>query len=134
MIRHTAVPAHVRKTQIMNWVTQSEVSKDPILKAYNINIDLRMIQLDGRVLPGPDINYGKSKMVTSKEIGEKGSWDHRSKPFLNPMNVVNWVVLNLAGPKLSQGVEKLIGLFIDGTKSTLKNILNIFFIFFCVYF
>lgn len=127
MIRHTAVPAFKRKEQIMRWVEQSEVSKDPILKTYNITVEMRMTQLDGRVLPGPDITYGKNKTITSKEIGEKGAWDHRNSSFMNPMGVVNWAVLNLAGPRLSQGVEKLIDMFINGKKKHEKKILKNFF-------
>lgn len=114
MIRHTAVRAPERRNQIMRWIEQSEVSQDPILRAYNIKVDLRMTQLDGRVLPGPDIQYGKNSTIMSNEIGERGAWDHRSRIFLNPMSVVNWVVLNLGGPRLSQGVDKLIDMLIGG--------------------
>lgn len=114
MIRHTAVRAPDRMNQIMNWVRNNDVSKDPILSAYNIQVDLRMTQVQGRVMPGPDILYGgNSKMVQSNEIGEKGSWDHRNKQFVSPMNVVNWSVLNLAGPKFNESLDKFIGMLIN---------------------
>lgn len=114
MIRHTAVAADLRKGQIARWLDNSDVKSDPILRSFNINVDLRMVQLDGRVLSGPDIKYGGNKIVDSKEIGEKGAWDHRSKWFLNPMKIDNWMVLNLMGPRAGESVEKFIGTFING--------------------
>ena len=85
---------------IQNWVNKSNVEKDPILKEYNISINLKLIELQGRVLDAPDIQYGGNPMpavATSKNIAEKGAWDHRNWKFANARPITKWVVLNFSG-------------------------------------
>jgi eukaryotic translation initiation factor 2C len=96
IIKLSAVPATERMKSIENWASNSGIDKDPILANYNINVNLKMMEVDGRVLAAPDIVYQKEYVVPSKVIGEKGSWDHRNRAFFSTRRVERWVVLNLA--------------------------------------
>jgi hypothetical protein len=74
VIRETAVKAIDRMNYINRWSEQSKIATDPILKEYNIDIKLKMIELDGRVLDAPDIVYNKAagNLISSGTIGSKG--------------------------------------------------------------
>ena len=96
IIKRTAVRAPDRMAYIESWAKNSNIDQDPILKQYNINIDLRLIEVDGRVLEAPDVKYGL-KSIESKSIGEKGYWKHYEFRLVNGVNIVRWVVLNFSG-------------------------------------
>ena len=98
MIKETAVKAIDRMYYIDKWAKTSNISTDPILREYNIEINLNMIELNGRVLEAPTIQYGQLA-IQSKTIGNKGSWDHRDARFNNPKSIDQWVILNLNAPK-----------------------------------
>ena len=80
MIRNTAIEAPERMKFIQKWSENSQLSNDPILKEYNIDIDLKMIDLNGRVLDPPNIGYKETSpnqaIVASEQIGSIGSWNH----------------------------------------------------------
>ena len=100
MIKQTAVKATERLNYIQNWITSSSIEKDPVLKEYNIKIDLKAIELTGRVLEAPDIQYGggpKPFLAMSRSIAEKGQWDHRNFKLLNGKTISKWIVLNFSG-------------------------------------
>ena len=95
MIRNTAIPAPDRMKFIDQWIKNSNINQDPVLKEYNIDVNLKMVEFDGRVLEPPDVQY-KSQKVSSKMIGEKGQWDQRNSKFYQPMKIDKWIVLNFA--------------------------------------
>lgn len=100
MIKHTAVKAPDRSNYIQTWINTCNIDKDPVLREFDIKVDLRPVELSGRVLAAPDIQYGgkPTPFVTmSRNIGEKGSWDHRTAKFLNSITVKKWIVLNFSG-------------------------------------
>lgn len=96
IIRHTAINAEHRMNYIDNWVKSNKIANDPILKEYNVNLKLQMVNLTGRILSAPDIEYSSRQVVSSATIGTKGSWDHRNFRFAMPNNAQRWVVLNMA--------------------------------------
>ena len=99
IIRYTAIKATDRLNYIDKWVNSSSIVNDPVLKEYNVNLQFKMIELEGRVLTAPDIQYRSSSarsVVKSQDIGVKGSWDHRNLQFLNPKGLRKWVILNLS--------------------------------------
>lgn len=120
MIKVSAVRASERRRQIEHWGAKSQVSKDPILKEFNIDVDMtKMTQLEGRVIPAPDIQYSSSNkpvpVVSSQTIGEKGSWDHRNLLFISPKEINNWVLINLDKRTSDKTVDKFIDTFIAGS-------------------
>ena len=104
IIKETATKAIDRMNYIDRWAQKSEIHKDPILREYNIDVKLKMIELNGRVLEAPDIGYNKlaGNLVTSRTIAQRGSWDHRNFQFANSVKIERWVILNLARIKEDQ--------------------------------
>ena len=120
MIKETAVSAIDRMTNINNWAQASRISTDPILNEYNIEINMKMMDLNGRVLEPPSIQYGQ-KMVASRDIGTKGSWNHRSTSFKEPKSLTRWFILNLSRNTRDQ-VETFHNMMIDVGKKHGMNI------------
>jgi eukaryotic translation initiation factor 2C len=112
IIKHTAVPANERMTYISNWAKSCDINRDPILREYNIGIDIKMIELQGRVLDPPDVEYGNNRIVTSNMIEQKGSWDHRNNLFAKTIELKSWAIINLAtrvnDAALNSFIDKLI--------------------------
>jgi hypothetical protein len=50
IIKQTAVKATDRMKYIQNWINRSSIDQDPVLKEFNIDISLRVTELDGRVI------------------------------------------------------------------------------------
>lgn len=99
IIKSTAIKASDRLNYIDKWVNSSSIVNDPILKEYNVNLQFKMVELDGRVLNAPDIQYNQRQqksVVKTDEIGTKGAWDHRNLQFVNPKPLKKWVMLNLS--------------------------------------
>jgi eukaryotic translation initiation factor 2C len=96
MIRETAVPAEQRKADIERIMNSLDLNRDPILQQYNINVELKMVELKGRILPAPDLEYGgQNKILSSREIGTQGSWRNTGRVFLNvTVKIDNWLVIN----------------------------------------
>lgn len=113
MIKYTAVNANERIKYIDNWAKSCDINRDPILKEYNIGIDIKMIELQGRILDPPDVEYGNKKIVASNMIGQKGRWDHRNDVFAKTVELKNWAVINLATQVNDQGLNAFIGKLIE---------------------
>ncbi len=98
IIKETAVPAPARLSYVERWVQSSNINNDPILKEYNIDVGLKMIEFEGRVLAAPDIEYSRANktVVRSETIGEKGAWLHNNMNFVNPVTIPRWVVISMA--------------------------------------
>ena len=94
--KKTAVKAPARMACIESWRLNSEIDKDPILKEYNLDIDLKLIDVKGRVLDAPDIKYGLTNVAQSSVISDKGSWNHSNFRLVNGVNISRWVVLNFS--------------------------------------
>ena len=97
LIKKTAVKAPERMAYIESWANKSAIDKDPILKEYNINVNLRLVEVDGRVLNAPDVQYAGNNVANSRSIGERGSWRHDNFKLVNGVNVNRWVALNFSG-------------------------------------
>lgn len=93
IIKKTAVPALEREAVINKWINSSNIANDPVLKEYGIGINLRMHEFDGRVLQAPDIEY-QTTAVSSRQIAEKGAWNHTNVPFKNPVGIKCWLIIN----------------------------------------
>lgn len=114
--KDSVLEAPKRMERIQEWANTCALAKDPILKEFNIDVDLKnMVQLTGRVIPAPDVQYAKQQFVTSNVIGEKGAWDHRNKTFyqtqMRPLKT--WVIINLANVKEDQ-LYRFVDLMING--------------------
>ncbi|KAG9014147.1 hypothetical protein FRB94_014240 [Tulasnella sp. JGI-2019a] len=59
------------------------------LREFGITVGSEMTVVQGRVLPPPQIAYGRG----SARIDDKASWNLREVMFIEPKNVKNWMVL-----------------------------------------
>ena len=94
MIKETALPSQRRKDDINSAMLNTKLNEDPILKQYNITVNLRMIELAGRVLDPPSLEYGAKKILSSREIGNKGQWDNKNRLFVQTFEIKTCFVLN----------------------------------------
>ena len=86
---------------IRNDLDKQCFEEDPFVRAWNINVDVRMIEIPARVLPMPTIKYTESFKITADRVRTKGVWDSPSSHFATPCNFPEtWAMLNLS--KLSQ--------------------------------
>ena len=117
MIKKTAVSALEREKYINGWTNASGIKSDPVLKQFGINADLKMIDLDGRVLKAPDLQYGQNRKILSDEIGEKGSWNHASFKFQKVNQVDTWMFVDVSGQLTPQNQDALIDSLISVGRS-----------------
>jgi eukaryotic translation initiation factor 2C len=108
LIRLTAVEAPSRMRYIESWVNNCGIRTDPVLKEYNINVDLKMVTFEGRVMDPPDIQYAPSKLVTSRVIGSKGSWNHRNMSFNTCVDINNWILVRVTTRVNNKGVDEFV--------------------------
>jgi eukaryotic translation initiation factor 2C len=116
MIRATAVPCNQRRNDIENIMAKCGIKEDPILKQFNIKTKLKMIELDGRVLNAPDLEY-KGTRITSAEIGNKGQWDNTRRQFLVPCKLEDWIVINFGRRVKGQTVDEFLNALIKVGRS-----------------
>ena len=111
MIKKTAVPCDDRKRDIEKMINSSGLQNDPILQNYGIRIKFDMAQMEGRVLPAPDLKYRNMK-TTSTMIGTRGQWDNQRKQFLDANDLGNWILINADSFNRRFGEDQLYG-FLD---------------------
>eukprot|EP00795_Rhopilema_esculentum_P001647 gene1647-16114_t len=90
MIRETAKNAKERQMIIECKVRDAEHATDPYLRHYEIEVEDKLVHVDGRVLNPPAIKHDeRSALVTPRE----GKWDMRGKGFFKGGNIDNWGLL-----------------------------------------
>lgn len=73
MIRATARSAPDREREINSLVTKADFNKDPYVQEFGLKISKSMVEVKGRVLPSPKLQYGgRSKLQASPC---QGVWD-----------------------------------------------------------
>ncbi|RMZ98199.1 Eukaryotic translation initiation factor 2C 2 [Brachionus plicatilis] len=112
MISKTSVPAQNRMNYINKWIENSNINEDPVLKEYKIDVDLRMVEVDGRVLEPPDVQY-ETQTIASKTIGKKGQWNHENLKFYQSIKIEKWIVLNFAFKVKNNALDSFINKLIE---------------------
>ncbi|CAK9297677.1 unnamed protein product [Gordionus sp. m RMFG-2023] len=106
MIKYTAVPAPERQQKIMNMIKEANFNADPIMKAFGISVDDRLLEMDGRVIEPPSICYVGRTSNTATIKPQKGVWDMRSgEKFVKGATINNWALMcfepqNRCGPPM----------------------------------
>jgi len=82
-----------RAKQILSFTRESAQNKDfaEVLKKWEFELDPRLIQLPGRVLPAEKVKFGNQNEVSVKM--PSASWDIRTTPLFKAVNVQNWIVV-----------------------------------------
>lgn len=77
---------------IARWRQNLNYDASEKLKAWNVNISSKPIDLEGRILPPPTVNYGKGRVNVNS-----GAWNLRNVRFAKPgKNLQTWCLINFA--------------------------------------
>ena len=85
MIRKAAIPTSIRKQRIIQSVKDMNFKEDSYVQQFGIEIDTQMLNLNARVIPKPQLEYGRCKTITPCD----GVWNmigmemHQTRPLLN---------------------------------------------------
>lgn len=90
MIKATARSAPDREKEINNLVRKANFNSDPYLQTFGISIIPTMVDVNGRVLNPPKIQYGGR--TKAQAIPNQGVWDMRGKQFYNGVEIRVWAI------------------------------------------
>jgi len=93
LIRSAAKPANERQKEIENWVQKAAINEDPVAKAFGISMERDMVNLKGRVLEPPQLEYGDKMYVKPN----KGAWDisRGNYQFKKSGSLDSWAIISL---------------------------------------
>ncbi|KAF6775968.1 hypothetical protein AHF37_04519 [Paragonimus kellicotti] len=98
MIKATARSAPDREKEINNLVRRANFNADPHLQMFGINVNTRMAEIQGRVIPAPKIQYGgRTKAQASPQLGV---WDMRGKQFFSGIEIKVWAIACFAPQRI----------------------------------
>ncbi|KAG1714628.1 Protein argonaute-2 [Nymphon striatum] len=91
MIKATARSAPDREREINNLVTRKAgFNEDPYIKEFGLAISQNMMEVRGRVLPPPKLQYGGR--TKQQAIPNQGVWDMRGKQFHTGVEIRVWAI------------------------------------------
>nr|AJA90771.1 Argonaute 4 [Ginkgo biloba] len=67
----------------------NDYNSDPLLRACNINVDKRLVALDGRILEPPKLKFG-----LVEESPRNGRWNFNNKTMIRAAEIKSWAVAN----------------------------------------
>lgn len=91
IIRHTSQKPKFRADNIMDQVRSAGFENDPYLAAFGMKVDLRMEQVNARVLDTPEVQYAN---VSDRPV--MGAWNLRDRRFVEGATLRNWGVVVMA--------------------------------------
>ncbi|KAK3087288.1 hypothetical protein FSP39_004190 [Pinctada imbricata] len=91
MIRATARNAPDREKEINNLVKKANYNNDPYLRTFGISVNSQMMDLQGRVLPHPKLQYG-GRQTKAQALPNQGVWDMRGKQFWHGIEIRIWAI------------------------------------------
>lgn len=91
--QYSTIEPSKRFQKIQNFAKKSASGHDPVLKEYGILSDIKALEVNGRILPAPDIEYGNNGLIESKEA-QRGSWRHDEKMFHTNKNIQRWIIID----------------------------------------
>jgi eukaryotic translation initiation factor 2C len=101
MIKATARSAPDREREINNLVRRADFNNDPYVQEFGLTISNNMMEVRGRVLPPPKLQYGGRVASLSGQVGwhskqqampNQGVWDMRGKQFFTGVEIRVWAI------------------------------------------
>ena len=90
MIKATARSAPDREREICNLMRRADYNNDPFVQTFGINVSTRLMEIQGRILPPPRLQYGgRTKQQT---VPHQGVWDMRGKQFYVGVEIHEWAI------------------------------------------
>ena len=80
MIKATARSAPDREREINNLVRKADLNNDPYVQEFGLNISRNLMEVRGRVLPAPKLQYGGR--TKQQALPNQGVWDMRGRRIL----------------------------------------------------
>lgn len=92
MIKATARSAPDREREINTLIRKvwADFNKDPYVQEFGLNIEQRMMDVRGRVLPPPRLQYGGR--TKQQAVPNAGVWDMRGKQFYSGVEIRVWAI------------------------------------------
>lgn len=90
MIKATARSAPDREREINSLVRKADFNNDPYMKEFGLEISTAMIEVRGRVLPPPRLQYGGR--TRQQALPNQGVWDMRGKQFFTGVDIKVWAI------------------------------------------
>ncbi|XP_035232913.1 protein argonaute-1-like isoform X2 [Stegodyphus dumicola] len=100
MIKVTARSAPNRQEDISKLVKKNDYSEDPYIKEFDLHISNTMVEVKGRVLPPPRLQYGGR--TREQAIPHLGVWDMRGKQFHTGIEIKVWAIACFASHRSCQ--------------------------------
>ncbi|CAE1171979.1 ELF2C [Acanthosepion pharaonis] len=97
MIKATARSAPDRERDINSLVSKANFSGDPYLYQFGVRVNPKMVEVEGRVIDAPKIQYGGRTKALA--IPNQGVWDMRGKQFYNGIEIRVWAIACFATQK-----------------------------------
>lgn len=104
MIKATARSAPDREREINNLVRKADFNKDPYVQEFGLSIAHTMMEVRGRVLPPPKLQYGGR--TRQQALPNSGVWDMRGKQFHTGVEIRIWAIACFA-PQRGCGEDAL---------------------------
>ncbi|XP_050681269.1 protein argonaute-2 isoform X2 [Leptidea sinapis] len=94
MIKATARSAPDREREINNLVRRANFNTDLYVKEFGLTISNSMMEVRGRVLPPPKLQYGGrvSSLGGQQALPNQGVWDMRGKQFFMGVEIRVWAI------------------------------------------
>ncbi|CAK1540116.1 unnamed protein product [Leptosia nina] len=94
MIKATARSAPDREREINNLVRRANFNTDLYVKEFGLTISNNMMEVRGRVLPPPKLQYGGrvSSLGGQQALPNQGVWDMRGKQFFMGVEIRVWAI------------------------------------------
>ncbi|CAM4972896.1 unnamed protein product [Rotaria socialis] len=81
--------------------------QDPFIRAWNLNVDVKMLEIKARILPAPEIVYNKNFRVCGGQQRSPGVWTNTKTEFLRPTNFPPvWAFINLSSSMSENSCRK----------------------------
>ncbi|GMH42602.1 hypothetical protein BSKO_10521 [Bryopsis sp. KO-2023] len=120
IITFAAKKPHERKAGIERALGQSGITRDGVTRNFGIDVQNRMVELEGRVLPQPHLEYTRPG---SLDTGTRGAWNLEGIQFLEGGTIKGWGIVNFEREDRAMGPgESGLRGFVDGLRSTLKDL------------
>uniref|UniRef100_T1J113 Protein argonaute-1 n=1 Tax=Strigamia maritima TaxID=126957 RepID=T1J113_STRMM len=100
MIKATARSAPDREKEINTLVRKADFNNDPYVQEFGLSISNTMMEVRGRVLPPPKLQYGGR--TSQPAIPNQGVWDMRGKQFHTGVEIRNWALACFAPQRTCQ--------------------------------
>ncbi|ETV88979.1 hypothetical protein H257_00397 [Aphanomyces astaci] len=109
IIKQTCTPPYDRRQKIEAQVAEAHFENDGILAAFGLNVTQKMMAVEARQLPDPELEYLNQAIERPRD----GSWNMRGKGFYEGMDLDSFAILNLGNPNDDRGIVNFFNKLVD---------------------